>query len=102
MIVTGSTEGIQTVQVLRPAPGRYQLITNAQSGDYIITRDFIFIQAGLESPSSGLLRFGQNEVRVRLVDSSGQALPEMIVGHTTHDIDATRVIWDFFMAHPQP
>ena len=33
---------------------------------------------------------------------SGQALPEMIVGHTTHDIDATRVIWDFFMAHPQP
>ena len=26
----------------------------------------------------------------------GVKLPEMIVGHTTRDIDATRVMWDFF------
>ena len=30
----------------------------------------------------------------------GVALPEVIVGRTTQQIDATRVMWDFFAAHP--
>ena len=29
----------------------------------------------------------------------GAKLPEFIVGHTTRDIDATRVMWDFFNKH---
>ena len=29
----------------------------------------------------------------------GIKLPEMIVGHTTRDIDATRVMWEFFTSH---
>jgi polyhydroxybutyrate depolymerase len=29
----------------------------------------------------------------------GLKLPEMIVGHTSQDIDATRVMWDFFKRH---
>lgn len=29
----------------------------------------------------------------------GLKLPEMIVGHTSQDIDATRVMWDFFKKH---
>jgi polyhydroxybutyrate depolymerase len=27
-------------------------------------------------------------------------IPAFIVGHTTQDIDATRIMWDFFEAHP--
>ena len=30
----------------------------------------------------------------------GKGLPRLIVGHTTQDIDATQVMWDFFQAHP--
>ena len=30
----------------------------------------------------------------------GEELPERIVGHTTQDIDATGVMWDFFQKHP--
>jgi polyhydroxybutyrate depolymerase len=30
----------------------------------------------------------------------GGFLPEAIVGHTTQDVDATRVIWEFFQEHP--
>lgn len=32
----------------------------------------------------------------------GEPLPEFIVGTTTQDIDATKVMWEFFMAHPLP
>jgi polyhydroxybutyrate depolymerase len=32
----------------------------------------------------------------------GEPMPEFIVGTTTQDIDATRVIWDFFQQHPRP
>ena len=30
----------------------------------------------------------------------GEPLPEWITGRTTQDIDATRVMWDFFQQHP--
>jgi polyhydroxybutyrate depolymerase len=30
----------------------------------------------------------------------GGYLPKFIVGETTHDIDATRTMWDFFQGHP--
>jgi polyhydroxybutyrate depolymerase len=30
----------------------------------------------------------------------GNLMPEFIVGHTTHDMDATRVMWNFFQQHP--
>jgi polyhydroxybutyrate depolymerase len=30
----------------------------------------------------------------------GEPMPEFIVGHTTQDIDATKVMWDFFQQHP--
>jgi polyhydroxybutyrate depolymerase len=30
----------------------------------------------------------------------GDPLPEFIVGHTTQDINATRVMWEFFQQHP--
>jgi len=30
----------------------------------------------------------------------GGYLPKIIVGNTTHDIDASRTIWDFFQKHP--
>jgi len=29
----------------------------------------------------------------------GEAMPEIIVGHTTQDIDATEVMWEFFMQY---
>jgi polyhydroxybutyrate depolymerase len=32
----------------------------------------------------------------------GEPMPKFIVGHTTQDIDATRVMWDFFQQHPLP
>ncbi len=32
----------------------------------------------------------------------GRALPRWIAGHTTQDIEASRVMWDFFSAHPLP
>ena len=32
----------------------------------------------------------------------GSGLPRFIVGKTTQDIDATRVMWDFFREHPLP
>jgi polyhydroxybutyrate depolymerase len=32
----------------------------------------------------------------------GKALPKFLVGHTTHDIDATQVMWQFFQKHPLP
>ena len=31
----------------------------------------------------------------------GMQLPEWFVGRTTRSIDATKVMWDFFMAHPR-
>lgn len=30
------------------------------------------------------------------------SLPESVVGRRSHQLDAARVIWDFFMAHPEP
>lgn len=30
----------------------------------------------------------------------GRDMPAFIVGHTTHDVDATRLMWDFFQHHP--
>lgn len=30
----------------------------------------------------------------------GEPIPEWIVGHTTMDINATQVMWEFFQAHP--
>ena len=32
---------------------------------------------------------------------SYQYLPELFIGKTNHDLDATKAIWDFFNAHPQ-
>ena len=32
----------------------------------------------------------------------GKAMPEFIVGKTSADIDATRVMWSFFVEHPLP
>jgi polyhydroxybutyrate depolymerase len=32
----------------------------------------------------------------------GEPIPAWIAGRTTRDIDATRVMWDFFQAHPLP
>ena len=32
----------------------------------------------------------------------GDTMPRAIVGHTTRDIDATRLIWAFFEEHPMP
>jgi polyhydroxybutyrate depolymerase len=32
----------------------------------------------------------------------GVAIPRFIVGHTTQDIDATALMWDFFCEHPLP
>jgi polyhydroxybutyrate depolymerase len=32
----------------------------------------------------------------------GEPLPKWLVGHTTKDIDATRVMWEFFQEHPLP
>ncbi len=32
----------------------------------------------------------------------GDPLPEFIVGKTSQDIDATRVMWQFFVQHPMP
>ena len=31
----------------------------------------------------------------------GKPMPRRIVGHTTQDIDATRLMWDFFQRHPK-
>lgn len=30
----------------------------------------------------------------------GAAMPALIVGHTSADVDATRIMWDFFAQHP--
>lgn len=30
----------------------------------------------------------------------GMVMPAFIAGHTTHDVDATRLMWDFFQQHP--
>jgi polyhydroxybutyrate depolymerase len=32
----------------------------------------------------------------------GGALPRIIVGNTNRDIDATKIMWDFFCQHPLP
>jgi polyhydroxybutyrate depolymerase len=29
----------------------------------------------------------------------GKAMPRMVVGETNHEINATRLIWDFFKEH---
>ena len=31
-----------------------------------------------------------------------QYLPERVIGRVCHDFDATRLIWEFFKAHPKP
>jgi polyhydroxybutyrate depolymerase len=31
----------------------------------------------------------------------GGPMPERLVGHTTHDINATQLMWDFFVQHPR-
>jgi polyhydroxybutyrate depolymerase len=30
----------------------------------------------------------------------GEPMPEFIVGYTTRDIEATKIMWDFFQQHP--
>ena len=31
----------------------------------------------------------------------GKPLPERIVGRTTHEINASRIMWEFFLQHPR-
>jgi polyhydroxybutyrate depolymerase len=31
-----------------------------------------------------------------------RSAPKLLVGRVCHDVDATRVIWEFFKAHPRP
>src|SRR5690606_10347438 len=61
----------------------------AESGEYYITREFIFIQTRLDSPPTGLLRFSQSEVVLRLVDSNNQPLPDYGDSRYRLDIEAT-------------
>ncbi len=65
----------------------------------------------LELPAKGQvsgLRYagGQAEVVFYIIHGGGhawpggKAMPVWLSGHTSQEIDATRVLWDFFMAHP--
>jgi len=46
------------------------------------------------------------DVEFYVIDKGGHSwpggvpMPEFIVGHTTQDMDATRVMWEFFQQHP--
>jgi len=74
-VITGTTEGIQTLELIRPLPGPYTLVTNARSGEYYITKDLIFIQTKLQSDVTGWNQFGCNAIDIGLVDSNNQPLP---------------------------
>ncbi len=75
VIVTGADEGIQTIELIRPQPGIYQLATTASSGDYYITKDMIFIKTAMQSDMSGLYQFGCFPIEINLVDSENQPIP---------------------------
>jgi len=71
----GETEGIQTLQVTRPYPGKYALYTNAQSDEFIITRELIFAQGKLAAVDQHLQQFTTSLLQMNLVDSAGEPLP---------------------------
>lgn len=75
VVVTGADEGIQTIELIRPEPGIYQLATTASSGDYYITKDMIFIKTSMQSDMSGLYQFGCFPIEINLVDSENQPIP---------------------------
>lgn len=73
--ITGTSEGIQSLEIQRPMPGRYELTTTATSSQYFITKDFMFVKARLVTPNEGWSQLGCGELRIDLVDSSGNPLP---------------------------
>ncbi|WP_152031690.1 vWA domain-containing protein [Longilinea arvoryzae] len=75
VVVTGLDEGIQTIELIRPEPGIYQLATTASSGDYYITKDMIFIKTSMQSDMSRLYQFGCFPIEISLVDSENRPIP---------------------------
>jgi hypothetical protein len=76
VVMLGENEAIQTIEVVRPEPGVYQLATTAQTEDYRITKVTIFVHAVLAKPQGHLVQFTESEIEVHLVDSDGNPLPD--------------------------
>lgn len=76
VLCEGITEGIQTIQIIRPIPGKYELSTTAKSDDYVITRELIFAQGSLSVPDQKYQQFSISPIKINLVDSEGKALPD--------------------------
>jgi hypothetical protein len=76
VIISGQGEGIQTIELIRPEPGTYQLTTTARTGEYYITKDLIFIKTSFISDASGLFQLGCFPIQISLVDSSNQPIPK--------------------------
>jgi hypothetical protein len=74
--IVGTTEGIQTLEIIHPMPGIYNLTTTAQTGDFFITKDFIFVQTKLIEPISSLQQFTSGQIQLELVDNTGKPLPD--------------------------
>lgn len=75
ILCQGVGEGIQTLQVLRPSPGKYIVSTNSKSDEYVITRELIFAQGSLATPDQNYQQFTTSSLKINLVDSEGKALP---------------------------
>lgn len=89
VIVTGVDEGIQTIELIRPDPGIYQLATTSSSGDYFITKDMIFIKTQMQSDMSGLHQFGCFPIEINLVDSENQPIPSYDDSRYALKVEAT-------------
>lgn len=75
VLCEGVSEGIQTVQIVRPQPGKYDLSTTAKTDEYVITRELIFAQGSLANPNQEYQQFTTAPLVINLVDSEGNALP---------------------------
>lgn len=71
----GKNEGIQSLEILRPMPGKYTLGTSVRRDDYAITEKIIYVTAKLSQPAGSIQQLTSTPIQLDLVDSNGNPMP---------------------------
>jgi len=103
VIQTGTGDAIQTLEVIRPLPGIYELTTTATTDEFLIDQQLIFIQSKLIQPAESMQQFKTGEIQVQLVDSNDKPIPDYDDPRyrlqVTADISSDSNTYSVFLSH---
>ena len=82
--------------------GRPETRPCATAGEGTLNFERLDLVTAAGEPASGLSCFLYRVEGGGHTWPGGEPLPEFITGETSRDINATRLLWEFFQAHPLP